>query len=219
MSEPSKKSRPSAALDQPDVLGIAACPLLGHPRPVGLRTRRPTAGMCACGRTGAARGRNDWPSSATSRTVLTCHHGMNGWADPEPAWRLNLRPTPTRRSTSRTPPCRPGSCRRSDERPRLWRAGRVRQGCRWLCRPAVTRDRYRHPVAPTRGRGMSDDRTARRAGPLAAPESLRFANVRRRPWSVRVGRRGRAGSAGRADRGRPSARRAVPRGSGPGRTP
>ena len=78
---------------------------------------------------------------------------MNGWADPEPAWWLNLQAQPDVTvdlpGGSRAVHARAAD---KDERPRLW--------ARWAeyddedldgyAARQVTRDRGRHPVAPTR---------------------------------------------------------------------
>ena len=76
---------------------------------------------------------------------------MNGWADPEPAWWLNLQAHPDAivdlPGGSRAVHARAAD---KDERPRLWAMlGHLRQGSRRLCRPSLTGDRGRHPVAPT----------------------------------------------------------------------
>ena len=116
--------------------------------------RPPTAGACcACGRSGAARARSALPSSATSRTgpnLVTM--AMNGWADPEPAWWLNLQAHPDATvdlvdGSRARPRTRRGQGRAA---PPVGQVGRLRQEARRLRRPAIAADRGRHPVAPTR---------------------------------------------------------------------
>ena len=76
---------------------------------------------------------------------------MNGWADADPAWWLNLQAHPDVTVDL------PGGSRAvhahaadADERPRLWaKMGRVRQGSRRLRRAALAGDRGRDPVAPS----------------------------------------------------------------------
>ena len=77
---------------------------------------------------------------------------MNGWADPEPAWWLNLQAQPDVTVDL------PGGSRAvhgraadKDERPRLWaRWAAYDRGSRRLCGPAVPGDRGRDPVATVR---------------------------------------------------------------------
>ncbi len=77
---------------------------------------------------------------------------MNGWAEPEPAWWLNLqaRPDIDRRS-ARWAARRPRPCGGQGRAAApVGPVGRLRQGSRQLCGPAVPRDRGRHLLAPTR---------------------------------------------------------------------
>ncbi len=114
----------AAALVHSFVLGGAACPLLGHRRPVRPSDRdgRRAGACCACGRSGAAPARSaaailgyfeDGPDLVTM--------AMNGWADPEPAWWLNLQAHPDvivdLPGGSRAVRARAAD---ADERPRLW---------------------------------------------------------------------------------------------------
>ena len=90
----------------------------------GLRRPTPSVGACcACGRSGAARARSAARSSATYEDgpdLVTM--AMNGWADAEPGWWLNLQAHPDvdgrpARWVARRPRRVP---RTGDERPRLW---------------------------------------------------------------------------------------------------
>ena len=76
---------------------------------------------------------------------------MNGWADAEPAWWLNLQAHPD--ATVDLPwwvARRPRTCSGQGRAAApVGEVGRIRQGSRRLCGPPLTRDRGRHPVAPT----------------------------------------------------------------------
>ena len=79
-------------------------------------------GMLRLRRSDAAQVRNEWPSSATSRdSTDLVTMAMNGWADPEPAWWLNLQAA-RRHGRSRwwRAPSTHSAAEDKNERPRLW---------------------------------------------------------------------------------------------------
>ena len=125
---------------------------------------RPTrSGACSdCGRSGRsgierAAILGYWEDGADLITMA-----MNGWADPEPAWWLNLQANPDATVDLLDGPrsVRARAAGADERPPPVGTPGRVRQGSRCLRRAPVPRDRRRHPVAPTRGGGMSADRKA-----------------------------------------------------------
>ena len=145
----------AAALVHSFVLGGCSAPFIqSHAAGSASGPRRPTAGACcACERSGAARGKERRPSSATSRTVPNLvTMAMNGWADAEPAWWLNLQAHPD--VTVDLPGgsrAVHGTCRgRGRAAAPVGQAGRLRQGSRRLRGTSLARDRGRDPVAPTR---------------------------------------------------------------------
>ena len=89
---------------------------------------------------------------------------MNGWADPEPAWWLNLQAHPDATVDLPGGESRAVHGRAADQgraATPVGHPGHLRQGSRRLCGPAVSRDRGRHPVAPVRvrhQRARADDR-------------------------------------------------------------
>ena len=100
---------------------------------------------------------------------------MNGWADPEPAWWLNLPGASGRdgrpcRWAARRPRARRGRGRAATT---VGPVGGLRQGSRRLRRPEVTRDPGRHPGATAR--------TAFRGPPS------RLSRTASAPWRMRPG--------------------------------
>ena len=87
---------------------------------------RDSGGGCSgSGPSGAARARNASRSSASSRTARNLvTPAMNGWADPEPAWWLNLQANPRGHRRAARSATRAVTARAAvgEERARLWAA-------------------------------------------------------------------------------------------------
>ena len=75
---------------------------------------------------------------------------MNGWADPEPAWWLNLLAHPDATVDLVDGSAPSGSAANEDERPPVGQVGRPQQAARCLRRPAIAADPGRHPGATDR---------------------------------------------------------------------
>ena len=96
---------------------------------------------------------------------------MNGWGDPEPAWRLNLQAHPDATVDL------PGASRAVHARAAnpdepaapVGSMGHLRQGSRRLRRAPLTGDRGRHPLAPTISTSSSPNASGR---PLAAASNV-----------------------------------------------
>ena len=132
-------------------------------RPPG-RDGRPL-GMMRCGRSGAAPARRHAILGTSRRS--TWSHGLNGWADPEPAWwlicRLTRRPVNAGWARSSTPGSGPG---RSAG---LWASmADLRQGSR-ASPLGGPRDRGRESCRPTRRRVLR----TRRSPPALSHHSRR----------------------------------------------
>ncbi len=123
-AQPKQKARTAATLVRPLVLGRAPCPVQDH------RRQRRGLKRATDGAQGLMRVRTIGRRTGADRPVILAYledgpnlvtMAMNGWADPEPAWWLNLQAHPdvTVELAGATGRYHAHAADK-DERPRLW---------------------------------------------------------------------------------------------------